>query len=189
MMLNEFLGIALKEWDVVRRALESGEQILLLRKGGISESIGGFELEHNQFLLFPTFLHQNLSMLKPAAPGGFETHAEEPRKITISSAGTVSDIIKLRDRKQMDELDAEHIWTPPLIDMRFNYRPTNPLYLLIVRAYKLPTAVTIDNTPAYAGCKSWVPLEQAISTKGAIPAIDDKAFETRRAAIRAKLGE
>src|SRR2546421_3711206 len=131
MSLPASLSIALKEWATVCRALETGRQILLLRKGGILESIGGFELENPQFLLFPTYLHQNLAMLKPEAHAGFEPVTAEPGQVRLSSAGVVTDIIRLRSRGDMDALAAEHVWTAPLIDMRFNYRPENPLYLLL----------------------------------------------------------
>jgi hypothetical protein len=183
MSLPESLNVALKEWDIVCSALASGRQIILLRKGGISESIGGFELEHSRFLLFPTFLHQNLQMLKSEVHTQFHPHAAEPEKIEINLAAEVNDIVRLKNREQMDALDAEHIWTPPLIDMRFNYRPANPLYLLIVRAYRLPKTVMIDNTPAYAGCKSWVPLDAPISIANAAAALDDDQFEKERQKI------
>ncbi|HEY7089970.1 MAG TPA: DUF1802 family protein [Tepidisphaeraceae bacterium] len=175
--------IGLKEWDVVRQALEMGRQTILLRKGGIYESAGEFQVEHERFLLFPTFLHQSLKMLKPEAHSGFQQHAAEPAKITLSSFATVSDIFELKQRRQMDALDSEQIWTPPLIDMRFNYRPENPLYLVVVRAYRLKHPVTVENTPAYAGCKSWVPLEQAVDVSGAAPALDDASFARRRGLI------
>jgi hypothetical protein len=71
--------------------------------------------------------------------------------------------------------------------VRFNYRPQNPLYLLLVRACRLPQPVTIDNTIAYAGCKSWVPLEQAISAEGASPVMDDAEYERRRSIIKAQM--
>jgi hypothetical protein len=183
------LSIALKEWATVCRALETGRQLILLRKGGISESIGGFELENRQFLLFPTYLHQNLAMLKPEAHAGFEPHTAEPDHVKLSSAGEVTDIIRVQSRAQMDALEEEHVWTPPLIDMRFNYRPANPLYLLLVRAYRLPAAVTIENTPAYAGCKSWVPLDRPVETAGGTPVLDDAAFESRRKGILGKIGD
>jgi hypothetical protein len=183
MTLSNSLSIALKEWDIVSRALASGRQIMLLRKGGISESIGGFELEHSQFLLFPTFLHQNLQMLKSEVHDQYKPCSAEPAKIELRFAAEVSDIIQLKNRQQMNALDAEHIWTSPLIDMRFNYRPANPLYLLIVRAYRLPQTVTIDNTPAYAGCKSWVPLDAPISIANAAAAMDDDRFERERRKI------
>jgi hypothetical protein len=70
------LQVALKEWDVVCRALTSGRQMVLLRKGGISEAgDGSFQVQHDEFLLFPTFLHQNKQMLKPGRSGG--VHAAE----------------------------------------------------------------------------------------------------------------
>ena len=100
---------------------------------------------------------------------------------------TVSDIVQLKSREQMDAIEKEHVWTKPLIDMRFNYRPENPLYLLLVRAYRLGNAVTVDNTPAYAGCKSWVPLEKGISTHGATAVLDDTTYQTRRQLILARL--
>ncbi len=182
------LRVALKEWATVCRAIEAGRQIVLLRKGGIYEAAGEFEVEHRQFLLFPTYLHQNLKMLKPEAHVGFEPLAAEPSKIEIRAAAKVTGIIELKDRKQMDAIDAEHIWTPALIDMRFNYRPENPLYLLIVRGYRLPKPVAIENTPAYAGCKSWVPLNSPVATAGAEPALPDADYDLARKRVLAQLG-
>lgn len=183
MSLPESLSIALKEWASVCHAMEAGRQIVLLRKGGIYEAGGEFELEHPQFVLFPTYLHQSLASLKPSEHNTFQAATAEPDQITLRLAGTVSDIIQIQSRQQIDAIDAEHIWTPPLIDMRFNYRPQNPLYLLLVRVYRLSQPLTIDNTPAYAGCKSWVPLEQPILTTDATPVLNDPAYESRRTRI------
>lgn len=183
MALPTSLNIALKEWAVVCSALESGRQVLLLRKGGIYEAAGEFELENRQFLLFPTYLHQNAKMLKPEAAGGLEPRDAEPSQVRLAAAGVVTDILQVRSRARMDALGAEHVWAPPLVDMRFNYRPENPLYLLLVRTYRLPEPVTIENTPAYAGCKSWVPLEEAVEISGAWPVMDDATYGRRRAGI------
>jgi hypothetical protein len=181
------LQVALKEWASVCTALGQGTQIMLLRKGGIYESAGEFELEHREFLLFPTYVHQNLKMLKPAGQAGFEARSEEPKQIRMSAAGVVTDIIQLKSRQQMDLIDSEHIWTPPLIDMRFSYRPENPLYLLLVRAYRLHEPQTVENTPAYAGCKSWVPLDQPMPTGNAVAALDDVKYEFKRKSILDKI--
>jgi hypothetical protein len=185
--LPDTLNVALKEWAVVCSALESGRQMLLLRKGGIYEAAGEFEVEHRQFLLCPTYLHQNLKMLKPEAHTGFEPRTAEPSEVCLSAMGEVTDVLQLRSRRQMDAIDAEHIWAPPLIDMRFHYRPENPLYLLLVRVYRLPGAATLTNTPAYAGCKSWVPLEYDVKVSGAVPALDDAVYESCRSRIRSEL--
>ena len=174
------LQVALKEWASVCRALERGHQIILLRKGGIMESGGEFEVEHRQFLLFPTYLHQNKDMIKPAHHEDFDSRTQEPETILLSAAGVVTDIIQLEDRAQMNAIDDHHIWTPPLIDMRFNYRPQNPLYLLLIRAYRLHEPTTIANTHAYAGCKSWVPLDAEIPTGQSLPVLDDVKYDLQR---------
>jgi len=181
------LQIALKEWASVCHALETGRQMILLRKGGIYEAAGEFELENPQFLLFPTYLHQNLKMLKPEAHKGFEPVGAEPSEVRVSAAGVVSDIIQLRSRQQMDSIEEEHVWTSPLIDMRFNYKPQNPLYLMLVRIYRLPQPIVVANTVAYAGCKSWVPLDQPMETGNAMPVLDDVRYDVRRNKILAAI--
>jgi hypothetical protein len=180
MALPNELQVALKEWAVVCAALGSGRQIVLLRKGGIYESAGEFEIEHRQFLLFPTYLHQNAGMLKDEAKGQLTVMAAEPAKIEVSLAAEITDIVPMSDRATMDALSDEHIWSTGLIDMRFNYRPENPLYLLLVRAYRLARPTTIENTPAYAGCKSWVPLDRAVAIQDAVPALDNAEYARRR---------
>jgi hypothetical protein len=181
------LNVALKEWASVCAALGDGRQIILLRKGGIYESAGEFEIEHRQFLLFPTYLHQKAEMLKPAEHAALKPMNAEPDKITISLAAEITDIIPVVNRPAIDALDDNHIWTSKLIDMRFNYRPENPLYLLFLRAYRLGKSVIIENTPAYAGCKSWVPLDVSVQTKDATPVLDDTDYSRRSQMITRRL--
>ena len=151
------------------------------------EAVGGFQMEHEEFLLFPTYLHQNEKMLKPDVHAWYEPATVEPDKILIDTACEVTDIIRLKARPQMNAIEQFHIWADPLLDMRFNYKPQNPLYLLIVRAYRLVTPVTIDNTPAYAGCKSWVPLTHPIDTANCIPTMPESQFNQMREKIIAGL--
>ena len=173
------LSVGLKEWDTVCDALRSGRQIILLRKGGIAEGPGGFQIEHRQFVLFPTFLHQDYRMLKPEAHPQYRPQLSEPDHLKIDTAAAITNIVQLANREQLANLDAEHIWTAPLIDMRFSYKPELPLYLLIVRAFRLPAPTTIANTPRYAGCKSWVPLDQQVDCTGARPVLDDAVYTQR----------
>ncbi len=53
-----------------------------------------------------------------------------------------------------------------------------------MRAYTLPRPVTIANTLEYAGCKSWVPLTEAVATEGARAVIGDEAYRERTEAIK-----
>jgi hypothetical protein len=79
----------------------------------------------------------------------------------------------------VDLLEDQHIWDKPLIDMRFDYRPKNPLYLLVLRVFRLAQARTIDNLAAYAGCKSWVPLNAPVCCEGAQPVLSEQQFAER----------
>lgn len=188
MMLPTALNVALKEWAIVCDALAGGRQLLLLRKGGISETGGEFEVEHRAFLLFPTYLHQNPEMVKEELRDKVEPHSVEPNQIVLSSAAVVTDIVQIAWRQQIDAIDDQHIWTAPLIDMRFNYRPDRPLYLMLLRTYRLPAPMTIENTRAYWGCKSWVPLMESIATGDATPILDDAQFAATRTVILNHVG-
>ena len=66
------MRVAFKEWEIVVDALGRGEQILLLRKGGIHEPRGGFQVEHQRFFLFPTRYHQQRECVIPAAQARFD---------------------------------------------------------------------------------------------------------------------
>ena len=86
---------------------------------------------------------------------------------------------KVPSREAFDSLDDLHPWDTPQIDMRFNYKPDRPLYLLAVQAYRLPAGAVIPNRDAFSGCKSWVPLPpaDAVDVRGAQRAIPEGAFE------------
>src|SRR5205809_4400346 len=58
---------ALKEWAVICRALAEGRQAILLRKGGIAEAGGEFQVEHTRFWLYPTYVHQQREGVQPEA--------------------------------------------------------------------------------------------------------------------------
>jgi hypothetical protein len=180
MLYPEELAVALKEWDSVCQALVQGRQILMLRKGGIHESGGEFELEFRRFLLFPTFLHQNQKMLKDSAQDLFTFAGSEPSTIQISAFADVTDIILIQNLNQIAMADAHHIWTPQFLQMRLNYRPENPLYLLLGKVYKLPQPVTIDNHSSYDGCKSWVGLRTMINVKGSTLVLDPPTYQKHR---------
>ena len=55
---------ALKEWASAVKALENGSQIFIMRKGGIVEETRDFQVESNDFFLYPTYEHQRKELLK-----------------------------------------------------------------------------------------------------------------------------
>lgn len=175
------LDVALKEWAVVCDLLLAGEQTLLLRKGGIAEDDGPgrFRLETPRFALFPAWLHQRPEGIKPRWREQVKVYDAEPSDIEIRGLGVIDHVWQVPSRDALDKLDDLLCWTPEQIDMRWNYKPDRPLYLLAVRTYRLTMPRTIVNNPQYAGCKSWVHLDadDAIDDTGAAPVIPHAMFQ------------
>ena len=93
------LSFALKEWNIAVKALEKGQTILLLRKGGIKEISGQFQVNHNPVLLYPTYEHQKPHLLKSdytafvkPVPSGWH-----PETIEISSWANITNIFQVQD--------------------------------------------------------------------------------------------
>lgn len=188
------LDTALKEWAIVCDFLAEGKCALLLRKGGIHEDAGPgrFELAYDRFLMFPAWEHERLDWIKPswlpprklaavledASEQGDEDSGGEPELITFKCWAEVARIWQVPSREQFDQLDDLHPWAPPQIDMRFNYKPDRPLFLLALRVHRLPEPVEVPNRESFGGCVSWVPLSagDAVSTAGSTPAIGWAGF-------------
>ena len=75
---------AFKEWAVICRVLAEGRQSLIVRKGGIAEPRGDFEMTQTRFWLFPTYLHQT----GVAQTGSCSSHVADQRA-DRPPAGTV----------------------------------------------------------------------------------------------------
>jgi len=162
---------ALKEWAIVCKALESGNQILSFRKGGIMEFRNGFELKFKNFFLSPTFEHQ----AKESIRMDYHTTLDElNRKNGLDSAVTLPDSNKsteitsfveithfseVPDLTTLKKLENFHIWTDDYLKSRFDYNPKKPLYLLLLRAYKLNNTIKLMNKPEWIGCKSWIQID------------------------------
>ncbi|NDJ20210.1 DUF1802 family protein [Nostoc sp. B(2019)] len=182
---------ALKEWAVAVNALESGKTIMLLRKGGIHERSGRFQVAHEQILLYPTYEHQQAFMLK-AEYANFVypvTSGWHPETIRIGSWAEITDILPVSNESIVDALLPFHIWNEHFISDRLKWKPRQPLYILLLRAYKLPQEQEIPYRSEYGGCKSWIDLEQSIQIEGAKPVLSDFAYTQLVEAIRGIVGD
>lgn len=174
------MNVALKEWGAITAALAAGRQIALLRKGGLAEaSGGGFRLLHSEFLLFPTHEHEHVRMLRP------EFHhlvcKSRSSELSLEVLAQVRDVVRApEDPQKLLEAGEEFIWNEAYVRQRYDYRPELPLWLLVVRAFRLPSPLVIPNRPSYAGCKSWVHLTEEISVETPTPVLSDGDFEQRR---------
>jgi hypothetical protein len=169
---------AFKEWAVICKALAEGRQALILRKGGIAEASGDFQLEHTRFWLFPTYVHQQAAGIKPEAlPLLQQVEAERPAAgvVRLTHFAEVAGLYHLHNLVAALLLDHLHLWSEETVRARFAYRQPG-LFVLPVRVYRAPEAVELPDTPYYAGCKSWVELERELPTEGATPVLDEAAF-------------
>jgi hypothetical protein len=169
------LSIAFKEWAVICRALAEGRQSLILRKGGIAEVGGEFRPEHEQFLLYPTFFHeQHRTGIKPDLLPLLEAaEADRPPAGTIRFTH-YAQVVLVRHATDLDSalaIDALHGWNEDTVRQRFHYR-TPGLYALGVWVYRLPQPVEVAERPEYAGCKTWVELDAPVPTDGAVRVLD-----------------
>jgi hypothetical protein len=167
---TNFLG-ALKEWAIVCKALESGNQILLFRKGGIMEFRNGFELKFKNFFLFPTFEHQakeSIRMEYHATLDDLNRNNGLDNTKTLPDSNNTSEITsfveithfnEVSDLTTLKKLENFHIWTDAYLKTRFDYNPKKPLYLLLLRVYKLNNSIIITNKPEWVGCKSWIQID------------------------------
>jgi len=171
---------ALKEWAIVVDGLGTGEQILILRKGGLREGRNGFQVDHDRFWLFPTLYHQQRELVTPPAQARFDRIAPQlppPELVRIQFLAEAVEWRRLEAFSAAEALRGQHCWPDELIRRRFEWGRARNIFALAVRVHQLPRPVELPMSPAYAGCKSWVELEQDLLTTGAQPVLDQPAFD------------
>ena len=179
------LTTALKEWAVVQRSLLEGHQLILVRKGGLIEDTGEFDLRAHQFLLYPTYAHEteragDLQRCFGLWLGEVEGRKTPPTQVRFEAAAEVTDVVRVDNRATLNNLAPQHIWSPQFIDGRFDWEPYKPVWVLLLRAYALPAPVVRPVLPQYGGCRSWITLDAPVSTAGAAPAVSEEHYARRR---------
>ena len=158
------MPIAFKEWAVTVRALSEGEQLVTLRKGGIREEDKHFELEHEQFFLYPTFDHQRNDLVRESHHPELRRALEEgvwpdeeppprallqdggiaqPDRVRIRAWAEVADHFETDDPRIVDALSPFHVWTQDYAHKRLRWKRTHPLHVLLLRVHRIPRPVTV----------------------------------------------
>jgi hypothetical protein len=186
---SESCGIAFKEWASVCDALLDGRQTIILRKGGISEGTapGLFVPEHSEFWLYPTWVHQAEQGVRagticatpsPSMPGD--------GTVPIRALVRVDFLGYIETEQSLPALEKHHILTAETVLKRFRYRKPG-LWVLGARVWRHEPAHSIVLTPEHAGCKTWVMLEQPLSTSGLTPVFDADGWTQRRERLQSIL--
>ncbi len=181
--------VAFKEWAVVVDALGRGDQIIILRKGGISEGPGGFQLEHNRFCLFPTLFHQQRESVQPTAQIRYDALAPKlsPNSVHLQFFAEVADWKFLDSLEAALRLRGQHIWREEVIRDRFDWGKSKSIYAMAVRVFRLPMPVELPMRTDYGGCKSWVELDTIVSTEDAQPVLTAREFNDKLQSFHAAL--
>jgi hypothetical protein len=195
--------MALKEWAVICRELESGRQTILLRKGGLAEARSGFDVPCRHFWFYPTHFHERTqgtveraqaadTMSSASAAGAGpptgtgHQGAATGGLVPIHLLGEVVEAQELTREEDALALAGHHAWTEATIRQRFAYRRPG-LWLILVRVWRRPTPWHVIESAAMAGCKSWLTLPSALPTTELTPVLDEVAFSRAVAAVHAVL--
>ena len=159
---------ALKEWSNVVAALGRGEQVILIRKGGIADP--SFGVDADRFYLYPTYFHQGESEARPSA--------------AITHWCEVVETWSVRERDELQAL-APHVAIPQeTLDARYNFRPDQALYVIAVRTRQLAQPAIVQYREEYGGCRSWISLEDEIDVDGSTPVLSEEELRAKIDGIR-----
>jgi len=170
---------ALKEWAIAIQALLDGETILLMRKGGIREERGRFEVQHRRVWLYPTYEHQKSNWLKEPYAAKVEPVESgwHPATVPIEGWADITHIFSITEAIALEKLQPFHIWTETFATERFKWKPRSPLYLLLLRTYRLQKSVIIPYRDTYKGCRSWIELEREVDPGSTTPVLSDEKYQ------------
>jgi hypothetical protein len=103
----------------------------------------------------------------------------------------VVEAIVVRRPDRIAELEPFHIWTTESVrSNRIDFRPRRELAAIVVRARPFAEPVTVPVLPEYAGCRSWVDLDQALlaGVERLGPVHDDRTLLDVADRVRAAVG-
>ncbi len=159
----------------MRAALVEGRQTILIRKGGVAETggAGEFHLEHPEFWIYPTFLHEGEQGLKIDASE--DRHKSPAGTVWMNALARVATATWIAREETLEALEPYHVLTSDTLKKRFYYRRPG-LWILTARVWRAAPGFTIPIRPRDAGCKTWITLDQPLPTADLTPALDDPAW-------------
>ena len=190
MILPAESDLALKEWAVAINALARGEQVLILRKGGIHRADQDFRIVHSEFLLYPTYEHQKKTQLKNEHRQDIDQTLEDndvPGIVTLTYWCHVTDKFQVTHQQILTEISQHHIWTDDYAQKRLYWKPKQPLTIALLRLYQLQQPQALPILDEYIGCKSWVQLCQYVPLGYMKPVLSDEEYHEKTEPIRRTL--
>ena len=148
---------ALKEWSNVIEALGRGEQVILIRKGGLADP--HFGVEADRFYLYPTYFHQGEEEARP--------------NVTITHWCEVVDTWRVNDADTLAQLEPFVAIPRETLEARYRFRPDQALNVIAVRTWALAKPAGVAYSEEYGGCRSWISVDEEIDVDGSKPVLGE----------------
>ena len=174
-----------KEWTLICDALGSGQQSLIIRKGGIAEGRAGFRFQHEDFLLFPTLFHEQVAKLTLPPSTPLPAMREDGQHV-ITYRVHVEWTRDIADFATVQALAPFHIWQESELLKRFHYEAVG-VSVAFVRVEKLSAPFIFPDSPKYGGCRSWITLPALPAAITSTPVLDEATHRQREREILAVL--
>src|SRR5262249_61962721 len=103
-----------------------------------------------EFFLMPTYEHQNPELLQPEfipALEAIQAKPYSPSAVTIDAYAIVDTIAICDNEARLVKLASEHVWNNRYLQMRLDFNPYDPLYVLLLRVYTLPARIELPIRP------------------------------------------
>ena len=176
---------AFKEWAVVCEALGAGLQSVIIRKGGIAEGRAGFAFRHNEFLLFPTWFHEQVE--KTTLPPETRVPEEPGEEMELRYTAKVEWSGVLTDWERVARLREFHVLRESVVEERYRYNDSQGVHVAFVRVYRLEPPLRLKNEKKYGGCRSWIDLPD-IEGRVLVSVISDEEHLRRKKLLDQVLG-
>jgi hypothetical protein len=166
------MSIAFKEWAIICEALGTGEQAIILRKGGIHEGREGFSFKHPKFYLFPTLFHEQIerTRLPPTTP----IPAGLVGEIQIGQFARVEWTATITKLETALALAPYHLWNEDVVRERFHYDEAPGLHMAFLRVYRCEPPWGFADEAKYGGCRSWVEIPEAPEGMALAPVLSEQ---------------
>jgi len=172
-------SIGFKEWALVCQALGSGEQCIILRKGGIAEGRRGFSFQFEEFYLFPTFFHEQLAHVRAIG----RSLPVENGQVKIEYYARVERALRIDSLVMAEALAPLHILSANLVRERFEHASSG-IEVALVRIFALAQPWILANDKRFGGCRSWVELPTVPETS-LRPVLSEEEHAVRRQRFQA----
>ena len=97
----------------------------------------------------------------------------------IDFVGAAVSSVQSADPALIQRLEPFHVYNEAFVTQRLKWQPDQPVTIVVVRVFRLPSPQVLTVAPRYAGCKSWVDLDTPLAVTGAVPVLDEAAFQRR----------